>query len=379
MALGHDVHLLSLEPSHLPGVTDWPLEASRLLTTAARFRRQSPLLNRIKRPAVAGPIKHIFLIPRTRAILARLQPDVVDAHLVTNFGMYGLARCRRTPFVATVYGGDVVRPRYHRMVAWLVRLALRRADLIYSSSSISLKDIKDSVRLDVREKFRSHTWGIPIDSICLDAEERRVNLRAKMGVSSDTMVCLHNRTMSEHWRILTILDCIPRVVAARPRTEFWFAYREPDYNGEKYLTKVRRRIRELNIDTHVRLLGPQSPEAVFSLLHAADLYLCLGHRDLLASSVLEALCAKKIPILSNIPAYHQVLDRDSVFYLEKVNHQNLAEKILRLAEDPSASREELAPYATSVREHYGCLQATRRLVEFYREASTRFESLKEGS
>jgi glycosyltransferase involved in cell wall biosynthesis len=75
---------------------------------------------------------------------------------------------------------------------------------------------------------------------------------------------------------------------------------------------------------HVRFLGPQPYDRMITMMHAADIYLCLGKSDMLASSLLEALCTELVPVLHNLPAYQEVVkDRVNGMLLNKLDQQSI--------------------------------------------------------
>lgn len=350
VALGHDVHLVSLQRGEIPGVTVWPLE---------------PL---------GGPLKYLACLPAVRSTLSRVQPDVVDAHGATTYGLYGLARLDAFPLVTTVYGSDItVGARQHRLLAWATRRSLSRADLVYGSSTVAGTDIDDVLKLDLGERLVTHTWGVPVGEILRNREERRRTIRRELATLAETRVVLHNRCMVSHWRILTILDSIPSVISRVPDACFWFAYPPPNRESSEYLARVERRIEKLGIGRHVKLLGPQPYERMLSVVHAADAYLCVGESDLLASSVLEALCAGKLPILNALPAYEELLRGDRDLLLAEVTPDNIADRVVAAFEDSAGLAARVSPVAKRIRVEHDSEAATRWLGDLYRRAAAAHE------
>src|SRR4051812_12075800 len=83
-ALGHEVHVLSLE-------TAPEGEGFKVHRIPSR---------------VGGPARYIWALPAMLRALRALAPDVIDIHGLSTYGLYGLFPLG-APTVATVYGPDV--------------------------------------------------------------------------------------------------------------------------------------------------------------------------------------------------------------------------------------------------------------------------------
>jgi glycosyltransferase involved in cell wall biosynthesis len=94
--------------------------------------------------------------------------------------------------------------------------------------------------------------------------------------------------------------------------------------GQAALQDAQQKVAAMAMTAHVRFLGPQPYDRMITMMHAADIYLCLGKSDMLASSLLEALCTELVPVLHNLPAYQEVVkDRVNGMLLNKLDQQSI--------------------------------------------------------
>lgn len=81
------------------------------------------------------------------------------------------------------------------------------------------------------------------------------------------------------------------------------------------LNDLQQKAEELGIESKIRWLGFYPYDRLISIMHAADIFVCIGIDDLLASSVLEALATELVPVLSNLDAYTEIIEHKHNGYL----------------------------------------------------------------
>lgn len=117
---GHDVHVFSLRPAVIPGVTVHQLV-----------------------PWLPGKVGYLTVLGRLREMLAHLQPDLVHAHYLTSYGLLGVMAGYR-PLIVSMWGSDVLDfPRRSPLHAWLVKTIMARADMLMSTSQAMIDRVAD--------------------------------------------------------------------------------------------------------------------------------------------------------------------------------------------------------------------------------------------
>ena len=129
---GHDVHLLTVQPGPVPGATVHDI-TSHVGPEAGALREPRCL--------------------KVRALLGRLDPDVLHTHFLTGYGYWGWLSGFR-PFLLTVWGDDVYQtPFESRAKLWLARRALAAADWI-SGDSVDM--LEKAIELGARRDRCEH-------------------------------------------------------------------------------------------------------------------------------------------------------------------------------------------------------------------------------
>lgn len=133
-----------------------------------------------------------------------------------------------------------------------------------------------------------------------------------------------------------LLDAIPKVVARNSNIQFILAGRKTDsweYQYKRYLRKINKKLYDLV--GYVIPLGWLSDERRNSLFAMGDIWVMPSLLEYFPYSILEPMSAK-IPIISSrIDCVQEILtEGDECLFYEPTDSDQLAERILELAEDP---------------------------------------------
>lgn len=344
---GHDVHVISLEDGEVPGAT--------VHIPRARF---------------GGGLRYLAALPEVAALLRRLRPDVLDLHGVSTYGLYGLLPTSAA-VVATIYGPDLYTAAAES--GWVragVRRVLRRADLVFGSTPAIADYARDVTGVDVTDKLVVRSWGVDVARIQADGDARRARARADLGVAADAPVVIHARHLIDLWRPEVIVEAAAALHDAHPDAQVWFVHPEPNARGQEILAALTARVHELGLDGVVRILGPRPYDEFLSLLHAADVFVCVGSADLLASTLLEALAVGLVPVLSDLPAYREVVqDGENGILLDPVTPDTLGDALVDVAGRlPELRRQWGGPNQDLVRADYDERVCTLWMVDQYQRA-----------
>lgn len=342
VAEGHDVHVISLEEGAIAGCTVHVVRDYRF-ARGLRYALAAPLVLREFR---------------------RIAPDIVDIHGVSSYGLYALLALN-CPVVATIYGPDIYGPaRLSSLLRRGITAVLKRSDIVYGSTPAVGDYIRDVLGLELGQRLITHSWGIAVDQIMSKAAQRRHQLRTELGFESESRVLVHARHLVPLWRPETILEAMPEVLKEESQAQLVFLYPKPNTEGEALLLRMRTRVKELGLQNHVRFIGEQPYERFISFLHASDLFVCIGTHDLLASTLLEAMATGLVPILSDLQAYHEVInDGTNGYLIPDPTPSSVAQTISRVLQDFNALHPDIAARnETLVRERYDERACTRRLL-----------------
>ncbi len=255
-ARGHDVRVWSLEPP-LPGLEAEPLP----------------------RLPLPGFLRYPLALPALRRALERFDPDLVDAHYVPNYGLLGALLGDR-PLAVSAWGSDLlVLGRRGPLQRARARFVLRRADLVLADA----ENLADAARAlgAARAKVHMIPWGVDLALFRMPAE--RV-----------PGLIVSTRMHEPVYDLATVLHAVKPVLERDPGAHLVVA-------GDGSLRGgLERQAAALLPAGRWRFVGRLAPGDLAALLMRAEVYLSASLSDSTSVSLLEAMAAGAVPVVSDI-------------------------------------------------------------------------------
>jgi glycosyltransferase involved in cell wall biosynthesis len=301
---GYDVHLLTVQPGPIEGVTVHDSTST----------------------VGPKPLRYLQSLLKVRALLKRLQPDLLHTHFLTGYGYWGSFSGWR-PHMITVWGDDVyVTPFESPLKLWLARKALREADFVTGDSD----DIIAACRKLGARPDRSEVvqWGVDFGQFHAGA---RGPVRARLNIPETAPVVLSTRSFTQaYYNIDLIVDAIPAVRRKYPEAVFIIA------GNEGSDADVRARARERGVEEACRFVGRIPHAELPHYLTAAQVYLTVPSVDATAVSLLEAMATGTAIVASDLPsAAEWIFPRESGLLVPPRDLEALVAAIDTFLADPA--------------------------------------------
>lgn len=245
-----------------------------------------------------------------RRLIAHAGPDVVHVHSLGIHGLLSLALPRGPARILTPWGSELRAARRSRPRAAVVRLALRRADLVLPTSRAVAAEATSRYAVS-GSRVRVLSWGVDEALIAAGPVNRRPGIRPAFGIPPDATVVLSIRSASATYRTREIVSAFAAALPGRPSLFLVvLTGHRPDPPAARaaqqdYLRQVRWLARAaapriLLVD---RLL---TPGQTFEFMCASDIAVSVPDGDQRSSSVLEAALAGCHLLLSDIAPYREL-------------------------------------------------------------------------
>lgn len=253
---GHDVRLWSLERG--PG------------ELGARALPELPL---------PGLLRYPLATPALLSELRAFGPDLVDAHYVPNYGLLGALAGFR-PLSVAAWGSDLlIAGRRNALQRARARFVLRRADLVIADSrNLAEAALELGAR---RSTLRAIPWGIDRG-------------RFASAAAREPGLLLSTRMHEDVYDIPALLRGAAVVMARRSGTFLAIA------GDGSLLARHERLAAELLPAGRYRFLGRLSSADLALWLGRAEVYLSASRSDSTSLSLLEAMAAGALPVVSDI-------------------------------------------------------------------------------
>ena len=223
---------------------------------------------------------------KVRRVIRDLRPAVVHAHQFGAHALYAWISGRR-PLIITAWGSDVlVRPGQSWFLKWLLGFLVRRADLITSDSGVVTRELE---RYGAKpERILTFPFGIP------QAVYDRLGQVAKVATR---FVFCSPRLHEPLYNIDLILAAFEIINLEYPQTELWLL-------GDGSQTdKLKVFVKEHRI-AQVKFWGRVSPAEAAERIAASRVMISIPNSDATPVSLLEAMAGGSLPLLADLPAYH---------------------------------------------------------------------------
>ncbi len=267
-------------------------------------------------PPLPGWLRYPLAVPRVRAELSAFAPDVVDAHYVPNYGLIGALAGRR-PLSVAAWGSDLLvaggRDPLQRARA---RFVLRRADLVLADSG-NLAAAARALGAPAA-RLRAIPWGID-------------RARFRPGTREPGLL-LSTRLHEPVYDLPVLIDAVAETMRRRADTFFAIAG-----DGTRRAELEARAASRLPAGRY-RFLGRLSPDELASWLGRAEVYLSASRSDSTSLSLLEAMAAGALPVVSDLEGNREwVVEGAGARTFRAGDAADAARAIERALADPAAA------------------------------------------
>jgi len=267
----------------------------------------------LPRLPLPGFLRYPIATPALRRALERFAPDLIDAHFVPNYGVLAALSGRR-PLSITAWGSDLLLPPGAAFQRARARFVLARADLVIADSG----NLAAAARALGADPSRTHAipWGVELERFeRLPPREPGLLFSARM----------HEQV----YDIPALLAGARPVLDRHPQARLVLA-------GDGRLRAAHERLARAWLPAgRVSFVGMLAPPELAAWLGRADVYLSASRSDSTSVTLLEAMAAGAIPVVSDIPGNREwVSDGDGARLFAPGDAAGAARAIERALADP---------------------------------------------
>jgi L-malate glycosyltransferase len=230
----------------------------------------------------------LLRLPAFARWLKQVRPDWIHAHYLTSHGTLAWAATRffGAPgrLVGSAWGSDVLlTPQQSQVQRWLLRRVLR-ACAFSTSDSLHMAQRMRALGADEVMTFPFGLEQLP-----------------PLPANKEDELFFANRGLEPIYAPLRVIEAFAAIAAAWPQARLVVA------NDGSLLGAAQTRARELGLQDQVRFVGRLDAAAQAEWYARARWYLSLPQSDSVSVSVLEAMAAGCIPLLSDLPANRELV------------------------------------------------------------------------
>lgn len=345
---GHEIHVISFEDARIEGATVHVMKLPILLKSAT------------------FPLK-VVSIYRIKALINRIKPDILHAHYVTNYGLFG-ALCNFNPFVITAWGSDVLivpEARFVSMIKKYIAIyTLRKADLITTDSLSSIRAI-GGFGVD-EEKVKLIVHGV--DLKLFHPIENNEDSKKELCIPQNYQVVISTRNLEPVYDVSTFIKAIPYVIDKCPNTYFLIV------GGGTLRHQLEELACKLGVTGNVRFAGSVSNMEMPEFLGGSDIFVSTSLSDTRSVSLLEAMGCGLPVVVTDLEGNKEcVKEGVNGFICPRGDFKALAEKIIYLLRDEDKKRMFGVINRRYVEKEGSYEKEMRKMKKLYKELTEAYE------
>jgi glycosyltransferase involved in cell wall biosynthesis len=272
-------------------------------------------------PKIEYPLfKYLLALPQLKKIIKEIEPDLINAHFIPNYGFLG-ALSKRKPLVVSAWGSDVLisskKSFLHRLRA---KYVLSKADLVTCDGMNIFQELS--------------ALGVEKDKIVLapmGVELEMLKERSASGgfENKEEIIILSMRSLEPVYDLRTLIKAIPLIISqTHKKLKFWII---GEGSQKEELVKLSL---NLGIERNIEFRGYISREELKDCLQKADIYISTSLSDSTSVSLLEAMASGLLLVVSDIPGNREWIEEGKNGFLFPVgDYQALAQKIVWVIND----------------------------------------------
>ena len=231
-----------------------------------------------------------------RQVLARIQPDVLNAHYLTVHGYHAWISGRH-PYVVTLWGSDVlVSPRKSRLKAVLGRITLRAADLVMVNSEALKRGALDLGA--PAERTEMIQWGVDLTRFGPGPDP--VALRERLGLQGKRVI-FSPRSITRLYRQQVIVRSLAEL-PADVSLVMTLQHSQPDE-----VAAVRALIAQLGLSDRVLIVPEIDHAEMPDFFRLAEVVVSVPASDSTSVTILEALASQAEIVAADLPSVREWL------------------------------------------------------------------------
>lgn len=256
-------------------------------------------------------------IKKIKELILQINPDVLHAHYLTNYGLVGALSGYR-PLVVSIWGTDLLvdvnKSLLHKK---MIKFILEKSYLV----TIMAEHMYDKVlQLDCKpDKIMKVSLGIDLDQF---------NIYGRNKNNDHNCLIVGIRAFEKEQNNEHIIESISYLEKSIREVRLHF------YGDGSKLNACKERVRKLSLQKNIKFFGKVAHKDIPSIYRNADIYVSTSTSDGDHVSLMEAMACGLFPVVSDIPANREWIEDGVNGFLSSLDHPKiLADKIKRAMEN----------------------------------------------
>jgi glycosyltransferase involved in cell wall biosynthesis len=240
------------------------------------------------------------------------QADLIHGHDIASIipGVLGKIFYRK-PFVLTLHSSHFIKLSGKLLFKTYFKFGIKRADYVFAAS----KEIKN-IAQDLVPSKRIEALINPVDTELFSPK-----VKPSIDKKDDELILVCPRRLVEKNGVHFLIEAMPKIISRKKEAKLILVGDGP------LRQEIEKRIKELEIEKKVVLLGTVPNEILPGILASADLIVIPSLMEATSVAALESMACGKAIAASRVGGLPEIIDENIGFLMEPGNPDSIAKKI----------------------------------------------------
>ncbi|MGG3912717.1 glycosyltransferase [Rossellomorea vietnamensis] len=295
-----------------------------------------------------GKLSYFSSVFALKKLIKEFQPDILHAHYVSSYGVVG-AMANFHPYYVSVWGRDVFQfPQQGNVNKQLVQFALKKADVICSTSKV----MAEETNLYTDKHVYVTPFGVKMEYFNPESNQMKAEKKIIGTV----------KALEDKYGIRDLVNAFAIVHKENPETELLIV------GDGRQRKEYEELVVQLGIDHVTTFTGRVPNEEVPDYIKKMMIFAVPSTEDSESFGVaaVESMACGVPVVVSNVGGLPEVVvDGVTGIVVPKENHQKLAEAFTQLIQDPVRASKMGEAGVKHVLEHYNWVDNAHYMLSLY--------------
>lgn len=301
-----------------------------------------------------GYKSYILNVPEVRKIYKAFNPDVVNVHYMSGYGMMAeLAGLK--PLVLNCYGSDIfVAPQQNSISKWLIKTILSKADAVAATSKAMAVEA-ERLMGDKHKKVTVTPFGVDVNLFKKD-ENRSYSERPVIGII---------KYLYPEYNIPLLIRAFAITKDKAKVKPLLHIYGSGPLK-EEFIDLCK----ELGIYNDVTFFETIPNQEVPKALNTMDIFVNSSNVESFGVNIVEAMACELPVVATPCPGPKEVIDNAVTgVVLKDWNHEELADELIKLVENPALREQYGKAGREKVLREYDWSKNVETLINIYHQVA----------
>ncbi len=288
-----------------------------------------PKGNHYQRTSLIGYAIQLFKIKKA---VIDFRPNIIHSHQSFLYGIL-VSILILHPHVITLWGSDIlIWTKKSKLIYHLTKYSLKNCDLITAESQ-QIIDQCIAMGID-KKKIKKIQFGIDNKKYKL-AQYTKLSL----GIKSEEII-IFPRGLGPLYNCILFIESIPLVLEKYPNALFIIKHYDSK-NDLIYINKLKFKLKKVGVnEKNFLFLGKLEYLQLLKLYSISKVFVSIPSSDSISISLIEGMIMGSVPVVSDIPANHEIID-DKNGIIISFDNKELAKAIIEILSNYSVWEEKL--------------------------------------